>query len=92
MDRCSVCKYARPIDVNVKLLNTIIKSKQEILDEYCSRPILERDFYIEKMFNLGLSQLKDKLREEEMIVCHRFPDTIKKDKTDYCGEFQHDNR
>jgi len=40
------------------------------------------------MYTIGISQLEEKLHDSnEKIMCHRYPESIKKNKEDFCGEY-----
>jgi len=88
MKICKFCKYSKEIEVDVDSIRSLIESKRERLAELKSEPTMSRNFYVEGMYTVGISQLEEKLNEsEKMITCHRFPETVKKLNDDFCGEY-----
>lgn len=88
MKVCERCIYSREIEVDVDSIESLIESKRERLAELQMEPTMNRNFYLEGMYVIGIFQLEDKVKEsKKMITCHRFPESVKKDKTDFCGEF-----
>jgi len=85
---CEHCIYSREIEVDVDSIKSLINSKRERLVELKSEPALSRNFYVERMYTIGISQLEEKLHDSnEKIMCHRYPESIKKNKEDFCGEY-----
>lgn len=88
MNECERCIYSREIEVDVDSIESLIERKRERFAELQMEPTMSRNFYVEGMYVVGISELERKVKESKnMITCHRFPESVKKDKTDFCGEY-----